>query len=132
MREDQQETNDQDLDRDDVSIHEYEDIDNNYQNGVQQEMNDQKNWDRDDVSIHEYEDIDNKYQNGAQCQPDDIAPEIEDDSCQKEDPFYAAAAEVSTYESADSHTKNSDSFYNKEQCKSKESATYVPRATPEV
>ncbi|KAI8514930.1 hypothetical protein Bbelb_075210 [Branchiostoma belcheri] len=81
--------------RNDVSIHEYEDIENNHQNGVWREMNDQ-NQDRDDNTIHEYEDVDNDHRNGVQT--NDLGPEVKDDPRQTEDPFYAAAAEATTYD----------------------------------
>ncbi|KAI8514608.1 hypothetical protein Bbelb_071990 [Branchiostoma belcheri] len=120
--------NDQNRDREDISIHEYEDVDNNRQNGVRRKMNDQIR-DREDISIHEYEDIDNNHQNGAPRQADDIAPQGEVDSCRTEESFYAAAAEVNTYWSADSKKKTgTDSLYNKEN-KSEESVTYTPQDT---
>eukprot|EP00058_Branchiostoma_floridae_P022449 XP_002607939.1 hypothetical protein BRAFLDRAFT_74888 [Branchiostoma floridae] len=103
MREDQQEANDQKPEKDDDSSHEYEDLDNNHQNGVQRNVIDRNNG-RDDVSIHEYEDIDNNQRN------DDTVSETEVT-------FYAAAAEAITYESADPDVKKTDSVYNKDQLK---------------
>ncbi|KAI8513284.1 hypothetical protein Bbelb_099230 [Branchiostoma belcheri] len=118
--------NDQNRHRDDIATHEYEDIDNNRQNGARRKMNDQ-NRHREDISIHEYEDIDNNHQNGVPRQADDITPQGEVDSCQTEASFYAAAAEVNTYWSADAKKKTgTDSLYNKEN-KSEESVTYTPQ-----